>query len=131
MKKLKALLIVSSVITVLCWMVGCNQVSTSNTEYSRLTSISTIEYAGCEYVLYRGSGVTHKGNCKYCADRNLKPHVFSLCDSSVYEYRDIHDGNGGWTKVSHDATFIRDSAYRTQTLNINSNTGNIQIGPQN
>lgn len=150
MNKLKALLIVSSVITVLCWMVGCEKVETKKYDPSKNViatnlydpAYSVVVVENCEYIMYSRqvsnyysgawtSGITHKGNCKYCAERNLKPRVFSFCDSSVYEYRNIHDGSGGWTKVSHDATFIRDSAYRTQTLNINSNTGNIQIGPQN
>lgn len=39
--------------------------------------IRTIEYDGCEYLIYvdynsgyfRGVGVTHKGNCRYCRER--------------------------------------------------------------
>lgn len=36
-------------------------------------SIRTFEYDGCEYISF-GSGnsltITHKGNCKYCQQRN-------------------------------------------------------------
>lgn len=42
--------------------------------------IRTIEYDGCEYLIYvdrdsfhsRGVGMTHKGNCRYCKKRGIK-----------------------------------------------------------
>ena len=42
--------------------------------------IRTVEYAGCEYLIYvdhnrssaRGVGMTHKGNCRYCKERVKK-----------------------------------------------------------
>ena len=42
--------------------------------------IRTVEYDGCEYLIYvdhdsgyyRGVGVTHKGNCRYCNERVKK-----------------------------------------------------------
>lgn len=42
--------------------------------------IRTIEYDGCEYLIYvdhdssyhRGLGMTHKGNCRYCRERVKK-----------------------------------------------------------
>jgi hypothetical protein len=43
--------------------------------------MQTIEYDSCEYILYThamntgfGAGLTHKGNCKYCKDRNLNKY---------------------------------------------------------
>lgn len=35
----------------------------------RFSNPRIIEYDGCEYVK-RGYGLTHKGNCKYCKERN-------------------------------------------------------------
>lgn len=34
-------------------------------------AIHVVEYDNCEYVLYN-RGIAHKGNCKYCAERNKK-----------------------------------------------------------
>ena len=35
----------------------------------RFSNPRIIEYDGCEYVK-RGYGLAHKGNCKYCKERN-------------------------------------------------------------
>jgi hypothetical protein len=37
------------------------------------SNLNTIEYSGCEYVtsqVHNGYSITHKGNCKFCAERN-------------------------------------------------------------
>jgi hypothetical protein len=62
-------------------LVGCGQSETKIDEKDRLHlkgdvytyPINTFEYDGCEYIAVgQGTGlsVTHKGNCKYCQERN-------------------------------------------------------------
>lgn len=44
-------------------------------ELEYIGHIRVVEYDGCEYIFYNRSyqgSVAHKGNCKYCADRNKK-----------------------------------------------------------
>ena len=43
-------------------------------DYVKNGYVHTIEVDGCEYILIyglNGGGLTHKGNCKYCAEREL------------------------------------------------------------
>ncbi len=50
----------------------------SKAEYHQLGyGTNTIEHDGCEYVIWNASekgGITHKGNCKYCLERNAGIH---------------------------------------------------------
>lgn len=47
--------------------------SEDSTQFWRGNSIEVIVYDSCEYVLFsngQSSWGAHKGNCKYCAERN-------------------------------------------------------------
>ena len=62
-------------------LVGCDQENKNATTKEsdvkfRGSDVSIIEIDSCEYIYFflgKGPGFTHKGNCKYCAERsNLK-----------------------------------------------------------
>lgn len=59
---------------------GCYQVKAGHGEQINLVGdyqVKTIVYQGCEYVVmesyfYKRSVITHKGNCRFCAERRKK-----------------------------------------------------------
>ena len=66
MKKLILLLALEFV------MCGCNDANITYTKSQRTTNeVGVFEFDSCEYItLYRG--ISHKGNCKFCAERRKK-----------------------------------------------------------
>jgi len=61
-------------------LLGCNEpnVKMKNTDYVLNEigdRIKIIELDSCEYMFYEGGhrmAIAHKGNCKFCAERNKK-----------------------------------------------------------
>jgi len=59
---------------------GCYQVKAGHGEQINLVGdyqVKTIVYQGCEYVVmesyfYKRLVITHKGNCRFCAERRKK-----------------------------------------------------------
>ena len=54
-------------------MVACTQVNAGRKSYSTSEDIYVID--SCEYIctsVYIGAVYTHKGNCKFCAERHRK-----------------------------------------------------------
>ena len=51
-------------------MVGCSEVK--YTKHQKTTQdVGVFEYDSCEYITIY-SGVSHKGNCRFCAERRQK-----------------------------------------------------------
>jgi hypothetical protein len=61
-------------------MVGCYQAKAYNDKQINLVGdyqVKTIVYQGCEYVVmesnfYKRLVISHKGNCRFCAERRKK-----------------------------------------------------------
>ena len=75
MKKIILLLALTTLM-----VVGCYQVKAGHGKQINLVGdyeIKTIVYQGCEYVVmesnfYKRSVISHKGNCRFCAERRKK-----------------------------------------------------------
>lgn len=71
--------LMGGVLLIVC-MTGCGQHKTTEEQPAPGATLKVIEFDGCEYVYgSRGDSsqaamITHKGNCKYCAERH-KPEV--------------------------------------------------------
>jgi len=74
------------ILLIMCCFLSCNQTQEykdgiarqkvfENSKIVNGYQITVIEYDSCEYLI-SGEGysqmMTHKGNCKYCAERSLK-----------------------------------------------------------
>ena len=71
---MKTIILVVLMAVTSCCNVADKQTADKELPVLGLSEIRTIEYEGCEYVVYRDymSGYTrmiHKGNCKYCEER--------------------------------------------------------------
>lgn len=54
-------------------------------------SVTVIEIDGCEYIKYMGNhkgSISHKGNCKYCEERNKSKTKVSDNTESEFWWRD-------------------------------------------
>jgi len=73
MKKLIFILVAGMILMSSC---GNRQSSTYNTSKTEPFAYNVIVIDSCEYIQYRTSysylEVTHKGNCKFCAERAKK-----------------------------------------------------------
>lgn len=62
--------IIAGLVLVLIVLITCCSATTPRTN-----NLQTVEHDGCEYVVLRDygytahSGITHKGNCRYCNKR--------------------------------------------------------------
>jgi len=65
------------------FMVGCNGQPKQKSKLDKAFDCDTVELYGCQYIVYKAYssyGITHKGNCKFCAERN-KPK--SILDGAM------------------------------------------------
>ena len=66
MKKLLLLALLAMI------MVGCEN---ENSKSNKVDGFNIITVDSCEYIIrpyYKGGVMSHKGNCKYCLERNKK-----------------------------------------------------------
>ena len=65
----------ASVLLVAVIFCGCDNGANGDKIPLGNVTIQSIEYDGCEYVYlrrYSSVTITHKGNCKFCAERSKK-----------------------------------------------------------